>query len=256
MMLGLGRLTVCAALTLAVLLGGCQQAPVTGRPQLLLISEEDAAKIGQEAYEQILAESKISQDRALTERMRTVGKRIAGVVDRDQGYDWEYTLIEDETPNAFALPGGKVGVHTGIFSVAKTDAQLAAVLAHEIAHVTVRHSAERISREMMVETGLLGLGAAAGGQYVQAAKAAATLGVVLPFSRKQESEADAVGLRYMAQAGYDPRQAITLWENFAKLGGERTPGFLATHPAPGDRAKEIQALLPEVMPIYEKSKQS
>ncbi|MGE0652309.1 MAG: M48 family metallopeptidase [Alphaproteobacteria bacterium] len=243
----------CILLSLGILVSACEQSPVTGRQQLVLISPEQATEMGTEAYRQILSESKISQDRSLRQRVEQVGSRIAAVVDRDNKYKWEFTVIDDATPNAFALPGGKVGVHTGLFKVTENDAQLAAVLGHEIAHVTVRHSAERISQQMVVQGGLVGIGAAAGGEYVNLAKTAATLGVVLPFSRKQESEADQVGLRYMAEAGYDPRAAVKLWQNFAKAGGDRAPTFLSTHPAPGNRIEQIQARLPEVMPIYKKN---
>jgi predicted Zn-dependent protease len=245
---------VCILLSLGMLVTACQEAPVTGRQQLVLISPEQATEMGTEAYKQILSESKISQDQSLRQRVQEVGSRIAAVVDRDKQYKWEFTVIEDATPNAFALPGGKVGVHTGLFKVAENDAQLAAVLGHEIAHVTVRHSAERISQQMVVQGGLLGLGAATGGEYVNVAKTAATLGLVLPFSRKQESEADQVGLRYMAEAGYDPHAAVKLWQNFAKAGGDRAPSFLSTHPAPDDRIERIQAQLADVMPIYEKNR--
>lgn len=250
------KAAITLALALTLVIPACQDAPVTGRNQLILMSPEESAQMGKQAYRQILAESEISQDDGLTQRVQRVGTHIAEVVDRNRDFEWEFTLIEDETPNAFALPGGKVGVHTGLFKVVENDAQLAAVLAHEIAHVVVRHSAERISQQMAVQAGLLGLGVASGGDYVRLAQQAATLGVILPFSRKQESEADTVGLLYMAKAGYNPHAAVELWQNFKEAGGERPPQFLSTHPSPESRIEELKAQIPEVMPVYRKNRRS
>lgn len=238
----------------SVALAACETAPVTGRQQLVLLSDSQATEMGLSAYQQILKESKLTTDKTLTERVRRVGQRIAAVSGRPD-LPWEFNVIQDDTPNAFALPGGKVGVNTGLFKVAQNDDQLAAVMAHEVGHAIARHSAERVSQQMALEVGLasLGLGAGSGAQYAQLAGAAATLGVVLPFSRKQESEADHIGVIMMAKAGYDPRAAVTLWQNFNKYGGDRTPEFLSTHPAPASRIQEIQALMPQALPIYEKA---
>ena len=234
-------------------LTGCETAPVTGRQQMILMSDSQATQMGLAAYQEILKESKLTTDKALTERVRRVGQRIAAASGRPD-LPWEFNVIQDDTPNAFALPGGKVGVNTGLFKVAQDDNQLAAVMAHEVGHAIARHSAERVSQQMALELGLAGLGmTGSGAQYAQLAGTAATLGVVLPFSRQQESEADHIGVIMMAKAGYDPRAAITLWQNFAKYGGERAPEFLSTHPAPASRMQEIQALMPEAMPIYQKA---
>jgi len=237
-----------------LLLAACETAPVTGRQQLVLMSESQATEMGLTAYQKILKENKLSTDKVLIERVRRVGQRIAVASGRSD-LKWEFNVIQDDSPNAFALPGGKVGVNTGLFKVAKNDDQLAAVMAHEVGHAIARHGSERMSQQMAVQAGLAGLGMSGGqaAQYSELAAMAATLGVILPFSRTQEAEADHIGVIMMAKAGYDPRASVTLWENFAKLSGQRQPEFLSTHPAPESRIKNLQALMPEAMAIYQKS---
>ena len=241
-------------LLLAAILAACQAAPVTGRNQLIVLPESQDASMGLEAYQQILSESKISNDQALDQRVQNVGKRIAAASPHPE-WDWQFTLIENDEPNAFALPGGKVGVNTGLFQVAKNDDQLAAVVGHEVAHAVARHGAERMSQQILVQAGLAGLGIATDQTTAALAAQAATLVVILPYSRTQEAEADHIGLLYMAKAGYDPRQAVELWKNFDSFGGERPPEFLSTHPAPGSRIQELERLVPQAMPIYEANRQ-
>ena len=249
----LGVLSTMLAIT--ALVAGCQQAPVTGRSQLILLPAGQEIQLGADAYRQILSESTISRDPAYDRFVRTVGERIAAVAD-DPGFDWEFVVIEDASPNAFALPGGKVAVHTGLFQVAKNEAQLAAVMGHEVAPAIARHGGERISQQLLLQAGIQ---AAAGAsetlaQYSDVMVQAATLGIVLPYSRTQESEADHIGLIYMAKAGYDPREAIALWRNFAAIGGKRPPEFLSTHPLPATRIRRLEQLMPQVLPIYEANK--
>lgn len=232
-------------------LASCTTAPETGRSQLILVSEGQALQLGADAYRQIKSQKKISRNRKYTEPVVRIGSRIAAISPRPD-FKWEFTVFEDESPNAFALPGGKVGVHTGLFKVAKNDAQLATVMAHEVAHAIARHSEERMSSQMAVGLGV-GVAGAATGINPNVLAQAATLGVVLPFSRTQESEADAIGLKYMARAGYDPRQSIPLWQNFAKYGGDRPPEFLSTHPSPGSRIQNLQRMMPAAMAEYNKS---
>lgn len=249
------RFRACALAAAGCLgLAACETAPVTGRQQLVLLSDSQATEMGLTAYQKILKENKLSTDKTQVERVRRVGKRIAVASGRTD-LQWEFNVIQDDSPNAFALPGGKVGVNTGLFKVAKNDDQLAAVMAHEVGHAIARHGSERMSQQMAVQAGLAGLGLSGGeaAQYAELAAMAATLGVILPFSRTQEAEADHIGVIMMAKAGYDPRAAVTLWENFAKLGGARQPEFLSTHPAPESRIKNLQALMPEAMAIYQKS---
>jgi predicted Zn-dependent protease len=242
-----------AGLWLTVMLAACQQAPVTGRQQLILLPESQDAQMGLQAYQQIKEESRISRDPGLNDRVQRVGRRIAAVSPHPE-WQWEFTVFENDEPNAFALPGGKVGVHTGLFKVAENDDQLAAVMGHEVAHAIARHGAERMSQGLLAQgLGAVAVGGGVNPQIVEVAAQAATLGVILPYSRTQEAEADHIGLLYMAAAGYDPREAITLWQNFDKLGGGRPPEFLSTHPAPGSRIENLQKLMPEAMEVYQAS---
>jgi metalloendopeptidase OMA1, mitochondrial len=246
--------TPLAGLAVALALVACQQAPVTGRNQLILLPESQDSQMGLEAYQQIKQESKFSRNAELDRRVQRVGRRIAEASPHPE-WAWEFTLFEDPEPNAFALPGGKVGVNTGLFKVAENDDQLAAVIGHEVAHAIARHGAERVSQGMLTQFGVAALGMATNTTYAQLAAQAATLGIILPYSRTQEAEADHIGLLYMAEAGYDPREAIALWQNFDKFGGERPPEFLSTHPAPGSRIDELQALMPEAMEVYQAKRQ-
>lgn len=247
-------LRVCIVLALAWFLASCQAAPVTGRGQLILLPESQDAELGLTAYRQILSESKISKNQELNRRVEEVGQRIAAISPHPE-WDWQFTVIEDDQPNAFALPGGKVGVNTALFKVARNDAQLATVMGHEVAHAIARHGAERISQGLLTQAGLAVIGAATQeGSYVQMAAAAATLAIILPYSRTQESEADHIGLLYMSRAGYDPREAVTLWENFEALGGDRPPEFLSTHPSEGTRIARLQQLMPEAVAVYDRSR--
>jgi predicted Zn-dependent protease len=253
----LGRRTIRTALvglSIGFALSACQQAPVTGRQQLILLPESQDAQMGLEAYQQIKQESQVARNPGLNRRVQEVGRRIAEASPHPE-WEWEFTLFENPEPNAFALPGGKVGVNTGLFKVAENDDQLAAVMGHEVAHAIARHGAERVSQGMLTQFGVAALGVATNTTYAQLAAQAATLGIILPYSRTQEAEADHIGLLYMAEAGYDPREAIKLWQNFDKVGGARQPEFLSTHPAPGSRIDNLQALMPEAMEVYRANRQ-
>jgi predicted Zn-dependent protease len=245
--------TALAGLSIALALVACQQAPITGRNQLILVPESQDAQMGLQAYQQIKQEEKVARDPALNQRVQTVGRRIAAVSGHPE-WDWQFTLFENPEPNAFALPGGKVGVYTGLFKVAENDDQLAAVMGHEVGHAIARHGAERMSHGILAQLGGVAVGAATGSQaVVDLYSQAATLGVILPYSRGQESEADEIGLMLMAEAGYDPREAVKLWQNFEALGGERPPEFLSTHPSEGTRIERLQELMPQAMAVYEAS---
>ena len=251
--LGKTRFLFAAAITLIA--AGCETAPITGRQQFILVPESQDAQLGLQAYQQILAQSTLTDNAELQRRVQEVGNRIAAVSGRND-FDWEFNVIEDESPNAFALPGGKVGVNTGLFQVAKNDDQLAAVMAHEVGHAIARHGSERITTQMVLQAGLgaISAGTENGNQYAQLAAQAATLGLVLPFTRNQEAEADEIGVILMAQAGFDPRQAVELWRNFDAFGGSRPPEFLSTHPSPNTRIQRIESLLPQAMPLYERAR--
>ncbi|NKN33556.1 M48 family metallopeptidase [Marichromatium bheemlicum] len=244
------------------LLWGCVSAPETGRSQLMLIDHAEEARLGARGFEQIKRKLPRARDRAAQARVERIGRRIARVVDLPEA-QWEFVLFADDTPNAFALPGGKVGVNTGILPITRNDAGLATVMAHEIAHVMARHSAEQRSQEMLAEIGAGVLSAVLGARgvpnsdlAVRAYGVGAQLGVMLPYSRAHELEADRLGLIYMARAGYDPREAIAFWQRFeaANRGGRAPPAFLSTHPLDGARIEQLRALLPEAEAIYARAR--
>lgn len=245
-----------ALLASLLVLAACESAPITGRSQVMLLSEPQEAQMGQEAYQEILKKAKVSADPAARDQVTRVGRRIAQATGKD--YPWEFTVIEDKQVNAFCLPGGKVAVYTGILPVARDDAGLAAILGHEVAHAVARHGAERVSQQMGVEVVLSGLQMGLGSnpalaqQVTSLLGAGATVGVLLPWSRTQESEADRLGLIYMAKAGYHPAAAKDLWVRMeaAGRGQARPPEFLSTHPHEATRIKQIEAWLPEAMTYY------
>jgi len=240
-----------AAILAALVVAGCTSAPVTGRSQFILISPQQSQALGISAYQQIKQQTPVVTGTEQARMVERIGQRIAAIAPGTSGYAWEFNLFRDPTPNAFALPGGKVGVNTGLFDVAENEAQLAAVMAHEVGHVVAQHSAERMSRDMVAQLGIGAIGAAtASPELTNLAAAAATLGVTLPFTRSQEAEADHIGLIYMARAGYDPRAAVELWKNFQSAGGSRPPAFLSTHPSPENRIARLEELMPEAMQFY------
>jgi metalloendopeptidase OMA1, mitochondrial len=254
----LGWLTTLAS----QLLVACQTVPYTGRSQLMLVSEADEQRMGAQAYRQILGKSRLSRDWAQNEQVTRVGRRIAEATGR-RDFRWEFRVIDDDRQvNAFALPGGKVAVYTGILPITRDDAGLAAVLGHEIAHAVARHGGERVSQQVAIQGGLdLTMAALSGGnpQTVRTMGsllgAGAAVGLILPWSREQESEADHLGLSYMGKAGYDPHAARDLWIRMAEAarGQSRPPEFLSTHPADVTRIRQIEQWLPEALQYYQAS---
>jgi predicted Zn-dependent protease len=248
-------------LGLVAVLAACQTAPYTGRSQLQLISADEETQLGIESYRQILQKSKVSTDPRLNGLVKQVGSRIAAATDR-RDLQWEYTVIEDDQANAFALPGGKIAVYTGILPITRDESGLSAVVAHEVAHVIARHGGERISQQTAAQLGLSVAGGLVGamGSPVTAQVVGAALGVgtqygiLLPFSRGQESEADHIGLILMAKAGYDPRAARDLWVRMSEAAkGPKPPTFLSTHPSEQTRIKQIEGWLPEALQYYRPS---
>ena len=236
----------------------CQSVPVTGRRQIMLLPEGTELQMGLTSYQEVLKKSKISSDPALNAQVTRVGQRIATATGRTD-YEWEFKVIEDKQVNAFCLPGGKVAVYTGILPVTHDDAGLAAVLGHEVSHAIARHGGERVSQGLLVQTGLAATQIALARNdplIVQSVTAllgaGASVGLLLPWSRQQESEADHLGLIYMAKAGYHPSAARDLWVRMADVGrGQgRPPEFLSTHPAPETRIKQIEAWIPEALQYY------
>ncbi len=244
-----------------VLFSGCATVPETGRRQLMLIDASQEAQMGLSAFADLKTQQPICQDPVATERVRRIGLRIAPAVGRDlPNADWEFVVFESAQVNAFALPGGKVGVYTGLLNFADSDDELAAVMGHEIAHVSARHGAERASQSLGVA--VLGAGVAVAtedSKYRDAINAAfglAATGTVLKYSRDHESEADRIGLLYMARAGYDPAAAIRFWRKMAarEQSGVRMPEWLSTHPADETRIARLERWLPEMVPVYEASR--
>jgi len=246
-------------LLLLLIVAACRSTPVTGREQLILVPESQEIQMGLTAYQQILSESKLSNDPEKVEMVRRVGERIAAAANKPD-YKWEFNLIEDDKQvNAFALPGGKVAVYTGILPVTQNEAGLATVMAHEVAHATARHGGERMSTGLLAQLGMMALdvGLAMRNQDPQMRKAllaaygaTAQVGVILPFSRKQESEADRIGFTYMAKAGYDPKEALQFWERMSKVEKQKAPEFLSTHPSDETRVEQIAKWLPDVEEEY------
>ncbi|HEV8343279.1 MAG TPA: M48 family metallopeptidase [Candidatus Binatia bacterium] len=238
------------ALWLALLLS-CTTAPYTGRGQLMLVSEGQEVGLGEEAYRHILRDSVVSDNPEALRIVRKVGERIAQAANKPE-YKWEFRVINDpDMVNAFCVPGGKVAVYTGIFPIARDEAGLAVVLGHEVAHALLRHAGERISQSQVVGAGLALAGASGiNPQLLQAFGLGASVGVILPFGRSQESEADHVGLILMAKAGYDPRVSVEVWERMERKEKGAPPEFLSTHPSYETRTQQLRAWMPEALKYY------
>ncbi len=240
-----------------LVLAGCETVPYTGRSQLILLPESSELQMGHQAYTEVLHKSTISQDPVANEQLERVGRRIAAATGRPD-YHWQFTLIESKEANAFCLPGGKVAVYTGILPITQDDTGLAVVLGHEIAHAIAHHGAERLSQSLLVQTGLAATQIALANQDPRTVKqvtsllgAGATVGVMLPWSRTQESEADRLGLIFMAKAGYDPRAAVDFWQRMVQSAkGPRPPEFLSDHPSDQTRIRQIEAWIPEAMQYH------
>jgi len=256
----LNRVLLGLVLSVGIFFNGCTTVPETGRKQLRLVSAGEETQLGLTSFEEIKKEMPISKDPQANAMVQRVGKRIASVA-KLEGAQWEFVVFENKEPNAFCLPGGKVGVHTGIFPITKNEAGLATVIGHEVAHATLHHGAERMSEAMAMQLGgqLLGTAVSSADPRMQSALAlaygaGAKLGRELPHSRAQESEADHVGLKYMARAGYNPEEALQFWERFAQYskqaGGSGGPAFLRTHPVDEVRIKQLREWLPEAKAEY------
>ncbi len=245
----------------ALLLASCYTVPQTGRSSFNVIPASDEARLGLSAFDDIKRHEKISTNAAQNAMVQRVGQRIAAAAGSDiQAARWEFVLFENKEPNAFALPGGKVGVYTGILEITRDEAGLAAVLGHEVGHVAARHAGERLSEQLALSGAATGLAIGLGGETSRtrdlsmiAFGVGTTLGAVLPHSRMQESEADRIGLIYMAKAGYPPREAIAFWQRFQEFNrkrGGKPPVFLSTHPADEQRIANLRQLLPQAEAFY------
>lgn len=255
----LGVLFLFASLVIA-----CYKAPVTGRNQLILISPAEEKQMGALAFQEIVKDENISNNSRYNNLVERVGNRIAKV-SHEPNLDWEYKVIDDDkTINAFALPGGKVGVYTGILKVAQTEAGLATVMAHEVAHATARHGGERVTTGILAQLGQAALSVALRNNdpavvnsVMQAYGVGVNVGAVLPFSRGQETEADRIGLIYMAKAGYDPREAVKFWQRMDEASkGQSPPEFLSTHPGHQTRVSNLNSWMPEALEYYKRSEKA
>ncbi|MBC8012221.1 MAG: M48 family metallopeptidase, partial [Burkholderiales bacterium] len=241
-------------------LPACTTVEETGRKQFNFMSDDQIASMGVDAFSQIKQQEKISKDPAVNARIQRIGKRVAGAVGRDlPNAQWEFVVFDSDQLNAFALPGGKVGFYTGLINLAANDDEIAIVMGHEVAHVTSRHGAERQSQAIAIGLGAVALGVGTNNDknqeyYMLAYGVGSTLGS-LAYSRSHETEADVVGLRFAAKAGYDPRAAASFWRKMAaKETGGRPPQLLSTHPSSQERIQNLERLAVELMPVYEQAK--
>jgi predicted Zn-dependent protease len=255
------RILLLAALPMV--LAACATNPVTGRQQLMIVSEQQAIQSSLQAYPQMLAplekQGKVNTDPALKARVdRITGRIVAQAIKYRPDtarWDWEIKVIDDpKTVNAWAMAGGKMAIYSGLVKqLNATDDEIAQVLGHEIAHALSAHTAEKMSVAMASNLAVIGVGIASDskGLAMTGAALAAAYAVQMPNSRQMESEADRIGIELAAKAGYDPRAAVTLWQKMGKLGEGRPPEFLSTHPSPDTRTQALSALVPQMMPYYQ-----
>lgn len=259
---------IVVLLLLPLLLSYCSTVPITGRQQLDLIPDDEMMAMSYQQYDEFLKTNPVSADQEKTAMVKKVGGRIQVAVEQyfaEQGmshalkdYQWEFNLIENEEVNAWAMPGGKVVVYTGLLPVAKTESGLAVVMGHEIAHAVAKHGDERMSQALLAQMGGVALSEALKTKpeetqalWLTVYGVGAQLGVLLPYSRTQESEADHLGLIFMAMAGYDPHVAVEFWERMsAQKGGAAPPEFLSTHPSDDTRINKLRKIVPEAMKYY------
>lgn len=250
--------TIFSTILCFFLFVGCVVTPESGRTAIIAIPFSQEVALGDQAYKDILKKEKLSADSRMAAIVRRVGERLAKVTTMPN-LKWEFKLVESKQQNAFALPGGKVAIYTGILPMCQTEAGLAAVMGHEIAHAVARHGAQRMTQQMALQGGmaLASLSLANVGSrnlILGALGLGVNYGIVLPYGRGHESEADQIGLTYMARAGYDPREAVQFWTRFSKAkGGGQPPEILSTHPADTTRIKDLNRLLPAATKVYQSS---
>ncbi|NLB92630.1 MAG: M48 family metallopeptidase [Bacteroidales bacterium] len=261
-----------ALILISALLARCALNLVTGRNQLSLVSESELQLMATSQYSAFLAEHKVlssgNKQAAMVDR---VGARISNAITKYyngqgqqsviEGYKWEFNTIEDKAANAWCMPGGKVVVYTGLLPITQTEAALAIVVGHEIAHAIAKHGSERMSQAMMQQLGGMALQVALSQKpqetqnlFMQAYGVGSQIGAVLPWSRQQETEADQYGLIFAAMAGYNPQEAIPFWERMSNAGGESPPEFLSTHPSDETRIRKLKQFMPEAMKYYNQAK--
>ena len=235
--------------------------PITGRSQLVDMTREQEMSLGLQSYQEILSQSQVIQQGNAVNLIRTIGQKLArAAADVDPGFDWEFNVIQSEQANAFALPGGKTAVYTGLFTVAENMNGLAVVMGHEMAHAIARHGAERMAYQKLVQIGSMAASVALGDMDYQTQRAVmgalgvgTQYGVLLPFSRDHESEADYMGLLFVARACFDPTEAPRLWERMGEVSKGKQPAeFMSTHPSHETRIQQFQEWMPEALALREK----
>ncbi len=259
---------ILVLISITILLNSCSKVPLTGRSQLDLIPDNEMLSMSFQQYDQFLNDNKESTNQQEIALVKKVGERVAKAVDQYfvqnnlsqqlQGYKWEFHLIDSKEVNAWCMPGGKVVVYTGILPITQTEAGLAVVLGHEIAHAVAKHGNERMSQAMVAQLGGVALSQALKEKpaltqniFMAAFGIGTQVGVLLPFSRLQESEADHLGLIFMAMAGYDPHEALDFWQRMASMqNGQAPPEFLSDHPSDQTRIEKIKSEIPEAMKYY------
>ena len=258
----ISKILISTTLTLS-LLTACETNPVSGRQQLVLVSEQQAQQASAQAYSQTLSEaqgkSRLNTNAALNARVRRITDRLivqaGNMYPESRNWKWSIAVIDEPKINAWAMPGGKMAIYTGIIQkLSLSDDEIAQIMGHEISHAILGHGRERMSRAMATQSGLQ-LGSVLAGRDLTALTPVATVALNLPNSRNAESEADRYGIELAARAGYDPRAAVTLWEKMTRAtSGSKPPQFLSTHPAAGNRIQALQALIPRMMPIYQQAR--
>ncbi len=258
-----------ALLLCAVMFISCATVPITGRQQLNLVPSGEMMSMSFQQYDQFIKQNQLSSDQRQTELVRRVGLNIQRAVEgyfaqhnlksELDGFAWEFNLVESQEANAWCLPGGKVVFYTGIIPVAKNEAGLAVVMGHEVAHAVAKHGSERMSQGLLQQMGGMALQKALEDKpqqtqqiWMTAFGLGSQLGVMLPYSRLQENEADRLGMIFMAKAGYDPNAALDFWQRMSQDSGVKPPEFLSTHPSDEVRIKNIKTLIPEAMKYYKK----
>ena len=239
------------ALALVILVSACSTSP-TGRNRVAFMPAQQMSSLGAQAFAEMRQKQPVARNPGLNAYVNCVARQVVAQVPGPQ--DWEVTVFQDESANAFALPGGKIGVYTGLLEVARDQHQLAAVIAHEVAHVLAEHANERMSTATLAQAAqVAGAVLTDNPQIAQALGLGARYGVLLPYSRLHESEADELGLMMMARAGFNPQAAVQLWRNMAAEGGAQPPEFLSTHPSHGTRIDDLQARMSRAMAAYQQA---
>ena len=260
--------TFTSVLMSLLLLAGCSSVPLTGRKQVLLVSDQEVLASSLTQYNDYIKTATKSTDKAKSAMVMRVGQRIAaateqylrenGMADEVKNFSWEFNLVKDPQVNAFCMPGGKIVVYEGLLPLVASEDELAVVVGHEVAHAVAKHSNERMSQQLMAQYGAALLGVAVSDKSAAVQKAASAVygigaqyGVMLPFSRKHESEADYMGLVFMTMAGYNPDVAVNFWKKMSAGSGSSTPEFMSTHPSDATRIADIQKALPTIKAKYQ-----